>query len=196
MVAFFQRAVSDFCYDCKFGSSGKGKHILDSGIERIGSVPDGKSDRVVFTIVKLEVVVVHGQDGGADCMYANRIVCFGSANRHPFYDVVRICRDVYARQTELSAFKFFSEFSYENAFGQSNLAFVDYDSRGDFSAIPFRSAFYGCFHGIFAGVNRGGFGKRSVVFAFVSNGDFTVALTIDLRGINDKRQPVIGFFLN
>ena len=156
MVAFFQRSVSDFCYDCKFGSSGKGKHILDSGIERIGSVPDGKSDRVVFTIVKLEVVVVQSQGGGADCIHTDRIVCFGSANRHPFNDVVRNFLDVYARQTELTAFKFFSEFSYENAFGQSNLAFVDCDSPGDFATLPFRSVLYGCFHGIFAGISRGG----------------------------------------
>ena len=196
MVAFFHRAISDYCIDHNITVTRKGEHVFDSGIEGIGSVPNGKSDRVVYAFVKLEVVVVHGQDGGADCMYANRIVCFGSANRHPFYDVVRICRDVYARQTELSAFKVFSKFSFKNACGQSYLAFVDYDSRGDFSAFPFRSAFYGCFHGIFAGILRGGFGKRSVVFAFVSNGDFTVALTIDLRGINDKRQPVIGFFIN
>ena len=164
---------------------------MDSGIEGIGSVPNGKSDRVVCAFIKLEVVVVHGQVKGADCIHANRIVCFGNANRHPFYDVVRICRDVYARQTELSAFKVFSKFSYENACGQSYLAFVDYDSRGDFAAFPLCRACYGCFHGIFAGVNRGGRRKRSVVFAFVSDGDFAVALTI-----NDKRQPVIGFFIN
>ena len=196
MVAFFHRAISDCCCDQNLTATGKGEHVLDSGIEGIGSVPNGKFDRVVYAVVKLEVVVVHGQDGGADCMYANRIVCFGSANRHPFYDVVRICRDVYARQTELSAFKVFSKFSFKNVCGQSYLAFVDYDCRSDFAAFPLRRGCYADFHGIFAGVNRGGFGKRSVVFAFVSDGDFAVALTIDLRGINDKRQPVIGFFLN